>query len=111
MNEPFQQYVMLDIIRCLIIPAAWILAAMVIKLAWQRWLTRREDETWEKRTHPIMMLSYAVAVFFIGVRRADQLGGPFDPWMLPGVAVLILGYIGLFLRIGVSLPFRRRRDR
>jgi hypothetical protein len=109
LSEPFHQYLVLDIIRCLVAPAAWILSLVVARLAILRWRNRRDDETWEKRTHPIAMLSYTIAVCFIGIRRADQLGGPFDPYLLPALAILTTGYIGVFMRIRVKSPLRRRR--
>jgi hypothetical protein len=111
MSEPFTDHLALDIVRCVTIAAAWWLCALIVKLTYQRWQTRSTDPDRYRRTHPATMASYAVALFFIGVRRADNLGDPWSWYLLPSIVILVLGFIGVLRRIRVPLtpPWRRAR--
>lgn len=110
MSEPFTDHLALDVIRCLIAPAAWLLCVLILKLAAQRWRARNADRgRYDDRTHPAAMVSYAILLFFAGFKRADQLGSPFDWYLVPVVVAIIIGYIGVLRRVHVPLtpPWRR----
>lgn len=109
MSEPFTDHLVLDVVRCGTIAAAWWLCALIVRLTVRRWRDRDTDPHRYRRTHPATMASYAVALFFIGVRRADNLGDPWSWYLLPSVVILALGYVGVLRRIHVPIrpPWRR----
>jgi uncharacterized membrane protein YjjP (DUF1212 family) len=110
--DPFTTYLALDIVRVVIAPAALVLFALVLRLTILRWRRRFTDPArYAEQTHPAVMLSYAICVLVVGVRRTDGLGEPFSGYMLVGVAVLVLGYIGVLRRVRLRVPpppWRRR---
>jgi amino acid transporter len=110
--EPFTKYLAYDLLRVATIAGALILCALVVRLAVHRHRRRWTDpEIYARQTHPLTMWSYAVCLFFIAVRRADQLGEPWSWYMAPAIVILILGYCGVARRVRftVAPPWRRHR--
>lgn len=109
MSDPFTDYLVLDLLRCAIIAAALWLAVLVLRLTYQRWRGREADPNRYGRTHPMTMLSYAICLIAIVVRRADNLGTPWSGYVLFSIAVLITGYVGVLRRIRMDWrpPWRR----
>lgn len=112
MADPFTKYLLLDVIRVAVVPAALLLCALVVRLAIHRFKRRYTDpERAAQQTHPLTMVSYAICLFFIAVRRIDNLGEPWSWYLVPSLVILALGYIGVLRRVSLTLtpPWRRHR--
>jgi hypothetical protein len=107
--EPFTTYLWLDVLRCLIGAASLWLAALIVKLTLRRW--RARNEPGQLRTHPATMVSYTLCLLGSSLRRASQLGDPFDPFMILAVLILVTGYYGVLRRVDMTLqpPWKRPR--
>lgn len=108
--EPFTEYLAYDIVRVLVAPAALVLAALVFRLAMHRWRRRWTDpERYAQQTHPAVMLSFALCLFFMAIRRVDSLGTPWSWYVVPSIVILVSGYIGVLRRVDMRWPWRRHR--
>jgi hypothetical protein len=110
--EPFTEYLWVDILRCIIIAAALLLVALMLRLTWDRHRRRAtEPDRYDAQVHPFTMLSYALSLVLSAAHRYFGLGHPWT-WYIGGCLVaVVLGYIGVFSRVSVTLipPWRSRR--
>lgn len=109
MSEPFTDYALLDIVRLVVAGAAAVLCLLVLRLAVRRWHNRGTDPDRYIRTSPLTMLSYAILLATIVVKRADSLGTPWSWYLVPVIVALIVGYVGVLRRVHLPLPWRRSR--
>jgi hypothetical protein len=96
-----------DILRIIDIALALWLAALLLRLSWTRRGTRL---THPDRPQFLTYLSYAGALGLLSARRIEALGDPPDWHLFAATVIVIVGLVGVMMRIKLTRPGRDSRQ-
>lgn len=107
-GQPFQGiYLYIDSWRLLVAAFALWMSALVLRLLW-RYLHDVRAGVAVERTHPLVYISYTLALVAIATRRYDNLGEPIDWSFWVSTLVVATGLAGLAQRVEFHSPLMKR---
>lgn len=90
---------LIDLVRILTASAALLLACLVATMAVKR---ARDPAAAGEHTHWLTNLSYALCLSIIAVRRLQNLGEDPDVYTWVSLLAVIMGWIGVLLRVRLA---------
>lgn len=86
-----------DVLRAFVLAGAMLLIVVHVRIAWARW---RNPHPGEVFTHPAILLSYALVLVNVGLRRFTYLeaDSPPDAYLIISVMAVGLGVWGTVAR-------------